>query len=129
MAIIIFQHRIYRSDLQNNPNILYVFGDNLQREGMGGQAGHMRGEPNAIGIATKRAPSCNDGDFFSDKYEELGVVRNDLATLLENTHRPIVVPSDGIGTGLSELPQRSPMIHKFIKQWFLDNLAVTVPWN
>jgi hypothetical protein len=129
MAIIIFQHRIYRSDLQANPNILYVFGDNLQREGMGGQAALMRGEPNAIGIVTKRAPSCNDEDFFSDNPEELQLVRGDLSKLLGQIHRAIVVPSDGIGTGLSELPQRSPLIHEFIKQWFLHNLAVTVPWN
>jgi hypothetical protein len=40
---ILYQHRIYRMDLIANPNILYVFGDNTKRVGMGGQAGEMRG--------------------------------------------------------------------------------------
>lgn len=41
--IVIKQKWIKREDLQNNPNIIYLFGDNVSRIGMGNQAGEMRG--------------------------------------------------------------------------------------
>jgi hypothetical protein len=129
--MIIFQHRIYRSDLQNNPSVYYVFGDNLQREGLGGQAAHMRGEPNAVGIATKRMPSCEEEAFFSDQPGEMSDVSVDLMHLklhLTAGHT-LIVPSDGLGTGLSELPTRSPKIHALIKDFFKNELGVVVPWK
>ncbi|MEC7290450.1 MAG: hypothetical protein VXW22_10215, partial [Pseudomonadota bacterium] len=54
--IILRQHRIYRQDLRANPGTIYVFGDNTERVGLGGQAKEMRGEPNARGIATLWSP-------------------------------------------------------------------------
>ena len=53
---VIYQKRICRDDLRRNPNAVYIFGDNEARTGLGGQAREMRGEPNAMGIATKRSP-------------------------------------------------------------------------
>ena len=61
---ITFQERITRADLRANPDTLYVFGDNMRRRGMGGQAAEMRGEPNAVGIPTKWRPSRTEWDFF-----------------------------------------------------------------
>ena len=46
--MIIMQYRIYRSDLELNPDILYCFGDNDHREGLGGQAKECRGEKNSF---------------------------------------------------------------------------------
>ena len=40
---------ITRADMQENPGTLYLFGDNVQREGDIGQSKEMRGEPNACG--------------------------------------------------------------------------------
>ena len=37
-----------------NPRAIYVFGDNLLRKGLGGQAKEMRGEPNTLGIVSKK---------------------------------------------------------------------------
>jgi hypothetical protein len=54
--MIIYQKYIKREDLRANPTVLYVFGDNEARTGLGGQAKEMRGEPNAVGIATKASP-------------------------------------------------------------------------
>ena len=54
-----YQKWIERSDLQNNPEDVYIFGDNYARQGLCGQAKAMRGEPNALGIATKRTPDHN----------------------------------------------------------------------
>jgi hypothetical protein len=65
--MIIKWKRIYREDLRNNPDFMFLFGDNLQRTGLGGQAKEMRGEFNAIGIATKKSPSLSDDAFFTDE--------------------------------------------------------------
>lgn len=98
----------------------YVFGDNMWREGLGGQAREMRGEPNAIGIPTKHTPHRRTNAYFTD---------DDLCNTLvmeriENTlHRVVVVlklgynvvyPADGIGTGLSQLPKRAPKFYEWL---------------
>ena len=42
--------------LRSMPEKIFVFGDNLLQRGTKGQAA-IRGEPNAVGVPTKRAPS------------------------------------------------------------------------
>ena len=93
--------------LRQNPEKIYVFGDNMKRYGKGGQA-VIRDEPNAFGIATKRYPSMEDWAFFSDKDDEFDCVLNDLRGLyvLSKTHT-IVFPRAGIGTGLAKMELKS----------------------
>ncbi len=116
--MIIYQSRIYRRDLRANPNVLYVFGDNLERVGFGGQAAEMRGEPNAVGVATKNAPGMNDDDFFSDDEFQRNIViistDFDRARAQHRRGDLVVVPADGIGTGLSEMPLRAPRTFEFL---------------
>ena len=118
--MIIYQSRIYRADLRANPDVYYIFGDNVERIGLGGQAKEMRGEPNAVGVATKWAPRMNDSDFFSDdQYDEITqILLNDLrpimVPILYQSSKCVIVPMDGIGTGLSELPTRAPKIYQFL---------------
>lgn len=112
---------ITREMLQAEPDARFVFGDNVQRVGMGGQAASMRGEPNAIGVATKRRPGMRDADFFCDGNQDtIGIVDRDIdrvvAALLEG--RTVYVPKDGLGTGLSELPARAPELHTHIVDRF-----------
>lgn len=58
---------ITRQMMRAEPTTLFVFGDNLAQVGYGGQAKEMRGEPNAVGIPTKRKPSRTAPDeFFTD---------------------------------------------------------------
>ena len=114
-----FQHRIYRQDLKYNRNIYYVFGDNVARAGYGGQAKEMRGEPNAVGVVTKWKPTNDDDAFFSDdnyQYEKL-LISEDLERIhdLLVAGKIVVFPSDGLGTGLSELPIRAPKLDAFIR--------------
>ena len=45
---------ITRDKIKENPDVLYLFGDNLLRKGLGGQAKEMRGEPNTLGIVSKK---------------------------------------------------------------------------
>ena len=62
--MIIYQDWITRQDLLDNPDRIYLFGDNVQRQGFGGQAKEMRGEPNAIGIITKKKPEHTPDAYF-----------------------------------------------------------------
>ena len=106
--MVILQSRIYRADLQANPAVIYVFGDNERRYGFGGQAKEMRGEHNAVGVATLKAP----GLFWTEAeaQRQMAVIDADMKPLFAAAHlgRTIVFPLDGIGTGLSELERRSP---------------------
>ena len=117
---VLFQHRIYRRDLQNNPNVIYVFGDNLMKAGYGGQAAQMRGEPNAFGIPTKRRPDNADDAFFSDQADDVerieSIFLEHILTLQEMLvkGKVVVIPSDGLGTGLSDMPNRAPRLYAFL---------------
>lgn len=57
--------------LRDNPNVTFVFGDNLIRKGKGGAA-KLRDEPNAYGFITKKYPNNDDGSFYRPpEYAEL----------------------------------------------------------
>ena len=103
------------SQCKANPNKLYIFGDNLRRVGKGGQA-IIRDEKNAFGIATKRLPSMSIDAFFKDRDDEYIVVFQDitdLQNLIETgEYDTVVFPRDGLGTGLSRMPEKSPKLFK-----------------
>lgn len=120
--MLIYQKHITREDIKANPNVLYVFGDNLERVGMGGQAYEMRGEPNSVGIPTKKRPSQHSDSFFSDDDYELFIKEsyNDIQRLINhyvNNSGTIVWPLDDIGTGLADLPNKAPKIYAFIQEY------------
>lgn len=119
---------ITREDLRRNSTTLFVFGDNLQEKGYGGQAKEMRGEPNAIGIPTKKKPSMTPDSFFSD--DDLTAIKDcidekimAIALHLEKGF-DVVFPENGIGTNLAKLEEKAPKIHEYINRrinWlFLD---------
>lgn len=101
----------YSVDLcRQYPDSVFVFGDNLDRHGRGGQA-IIRYEPNTFGIPTKRFATMQTGAFFKDSPCERQHVLNALRDLWSIArHRDIIFPSAGIGTGLAQMPQRSPLI-------------------
>jgi hypothetical protein len=125
---VIKQKRIFRVDLKANPDVLYLFGDNDKRFGMGGQAGEMRGEPNACGVRTKWRPDMLSNSFFTDEiFEKVrDMIDADLDRAVARLRQGgiVVVPSDGLGTGLSELPTRAPRIAKYL-DWALEHLDST----
>lgn len=114
------QKWITREDLRANPDKYFVFGDNVQRAGFAGQAKEMRGEPNAIGVVTKWAPSMDPKAFFDDTAACRMLVERDLLVVQQalDRGRTVIVPADGIGTGLSRLPRHAPKLHTFIVNWF-----------
>jgi hypothetical protein len=118
--MIYYQKMIYRQDLRNNPDKLYLFGDNCLRTGLGGQAKEMRGEPNAVGVRTKKKPSMSEDSFFTD--DDLELFKMMMVLDLDRPFRHIqnggsvVIPTDGLGTGLSQLPERAPKLNLFLLQ-------------
>jgi hypothetical protein len=109
-----------RTYIKAHPDWLFIFGDNLDRAGMGGQAAEARGEPNAIGIATKRSPHMGTTAFLGDQdYDEwFAAEKPTLARLMtaSRSGRTIIWPLDGIGTGLANLERQSPSIWNDIEQ-------------
>jgi len=114
---LIFQKVYKRDDPRRNPDVLYVFGDNVRRVGMGGQAAEMRGEPNAVGVATKYSPY----DFFGESAAQIvaqnRIIDQDMKPLFAHLKRggTLVWPSDGIGTGLAALPTKAPSTFEHMK--------------
>lgn len=110
--------RYERDDLKANRNKLFVFGDNMARKGFGGQAKACRGEPNALGIPTKWLPATSKSSYFCDN--DIGKVEPEIAHAFKMLEihlqggGTVVWPADGVGTGLADLPNKAPAIHKYI---------------
>lgn len=108
---------IKRSALRAQPKWLWVFGDNFTRQGMGGQAAEMRGEPNAVGLVTKRTPGWMDFDFLTDwdLFTVQEISKPDIAKLQDclRTNGTVVWPRADIGTGRAQLARRAPRVRKF----------------
>lgn len=115
---VIKQKMIYRYQLKKNPKVLYLFGDNDKRVGYGGQAKEMRDEPNAVGVRTKWAPGMEDHEFFSDVNLMMNkmMIMSDLTRAIDHLKAGgiVVIPEDGLGTGLSQLPKRAPLTNAYL---------------
>jgi hypothetical protein len=113
---------ISRAFARAHPNDLFVFGDNLARNGFGGQAREMRGEPNAIGLPTKRLPSMRPEAFLSDAdlSEITRVIAVDCLRLMDQLKHGGVVfmSSHGIGTGRARLAEKAPKIFIYYDDFF-----------
>jgi hypothetical protein len=130
-----YQKHITRKDVQDNfPRRLYLYGDNMERRGFGGQARELRGEPNAIGVPTKRTPNMGDLAFFTNEDFDDAEVKNsidfatDMAFAWLAAGGEVVVPKDGIGTGLAQLEVRAPKIFDYINDRLkkLEHFAETI---
>lgn len=106
-----------RARVSADPGTLYVFGDNLEQRGRGGQA-VIRGLPNAVGVPTKRRPSMDEDAFFTDA--DLREVQASIDAAFARLHRhlarggTIAWPADGVGTGRARLAERAPAIAHYI---------------
>lgn len=105
---------------------VWVFGDNCQRRGRKGQA-CIRGEPNAMGIRTKKAPGYRSGDFFTDM--EYGnncmMIREDVDAIIDKVTAPtnweecyegivITKRENWPGTGLARMELYAPKTFQFL---------------
>jgi hypothetical protein len=128
---LIYQKRISRADLRANPEQIYVFGDNVQRKGLGGQAYEMRGEPNSFGIPTKWFPKMTPEAFFWDSQRDkiepiLDPLYLHLIRILKEG-RTIVWPEDDIGTGMSRMNVYAPKIWAELRDIRINLLEKTLP--
>lgn len=127
--MLIFQQQITSDDLTNNPRVLYLFGDNYTRRGLGGQAKVMRPHGNAHGIATKWLPTTEPHAFFSD--DDFDTISEILSV---DFHRPrsvirqggvVVCPAAGLGTGLSQLPKRAPKVMDLVRTHITTLMSIS----
>jgi hypothetical protein len=111
------------ADVKANPNKIYVFGDNLQRTGTGGQA-VIRNNPNAMGIVTKLKPTMNPDAFMSD--DDIDMNRQNIDSdirKIKNKNKTLVFPKDGFGTGLAKLKEKAPQTYAYLKQRLLEEFG------
>jgi hypothetical protein len=91
---------------------------------MGGQAAEMRGEPNAVGIRTKKSPGRENEDFWSDRNFDINCskIEDDLARVKNHLRRggTVVIPADGIGTNRAEMEKRCPKTFYVLQQALLS---------
>jgi hypothetical protein len=123
-----FQRMITREDIQANPDTLYVFGDNLARYGKGGQAAEMRGEPNAVGVVTKKLPKRTPDAYMSDDdlEENVAAMRKDLERVWEalRAGKVVVFPMAGIGTDRAELKDRAPKTNAALQKMLKETRRI-----
>lgn len=111
---------ITRQFVRTHPDKIFLFGDNLEQRGFGGQAAAMRCEPNAIGIPTKKSPTYSADAFFCDNEFEQHKVAIDrafaqLTKTASDATQVIVIPANGLGTGRVELERRAPRTFAYLQ--------------
>lgn len=92
---------------------MYIFGDNCQHIGKGGQA-IIRDEPNTFGISTKYdiMHSYSDTRLLENKINILQEIEA-IKSLSDNFYS-VVFPKYGLGTGLAALHWRAPKTFIFL---------------
>lgn len=116
---------ITRSFVKAHPDHIFLFGDNLAGKGFGGQAAAMRGEPNAVGIPTKKYPSNSTESFFCDteleqNREAIDLAFDRLSALISIVTKFVVIPADGLGTGRAQLQEQAPLTFAYLQKRIKD---------
>ena len=111
-------------DVRNDPESVYVFGDNVVGKGNAGQA-VVRGLPNAMGIPTKYAPSMGANAFFRDVGGNIAPAAKQAIdkaiAAIKATGKPVVFSKGGLGTGLAKLqeaPATLAYLNRAVKEAF-----------
>ncbi len=112
---------VTRARVRHDRSVVFVYGDNMEGRGLGGQAREMRGEPNTIGVPTKWRPGRKARDYFTDAdlrdrdvwHAIHGAFERVRAALRDG--KTVVIPADGLGSGRAELPTRAPKLYAMIE--------------
>jgi guanylate kinase len=110
--------KITPSYVRSQPDTLFVFGDNDQRRGAGGQA-KIRNEPNTIGFRTKKAPRTNASAYYTDsEYKEnISKMKEDLEEISRRSaDYDSVYFIPGIGEGRAKLKEKAPKTYAWMKE-------------
>ncbi len=127
----IFQGNWTNIDVMKNSHKYFVFGDNCERWGKGGQA-IIRDLKNTIGIRTKKKPDNLSTSFLNDiEYEDnCQLILEDILLIKEKIllSQDIVLSKNGYGTGLAKMSERSPETFNYLNDCLrnflhFDNLS------
>jgi len=117
MKIEIFKGNWNREHVINNPDKLFIYGDNNARIGTGGQA-IIRNLPNSMGLRTKKGPSKKSVAYYSDDEFDINIknIIDDVFLIKSEAMlgRTIVFSDGGYGTGLASLGQKAPKTFKYL---------------
>ena len=102
---------ITRADLKANRDLIYVYGDNVQREGRRGLARDMRGEVNAHPISISWGPF---EPFTTDSIQAAKThITDDLRALADRTALCLIWPMTGIVPEFLTMPDE---LYAFMRQ-------------
>lgn len=117
MNIEVFIGKWYPSIILENPKKFFIFGDNDQRFGKGGQA-CIRDCFNTQGIRTKKAPFLNDKNAYykdleySDNILKIERDIQKIKTIAKNY--TIVFSENGYGNGFAKLEEKAPATYSYL---------------
>ena len=107
------------SDVKTAPDYLFIFGDNDIKKGKKGQA-IIRDEKNTFGIPTKKKPNYELSSYYYDEEYEINILKINFAfskldTIIKSKkYKGIILPEDGIGSGLAKLKENAPKTLEYI---------------
>jgi len=114
-------------ECKESPKSLFVFGDNDDKKGAGGQA-IIRYCKNSIGIPTKKHPNNNVSSFYTDDtyYDNCFKIYFAISKLIIASTKfdEIVFPEDGFGTGLAKLPEKAPKTLAYLDKMIEDVFGI-----
>lgn len=104
-----------------NPHCLFVFGDNQERVGMGGQA-IIRNCHNAIGICTKKSimHAMRDDEYIQNQVSIDKDIMSIKKSVEDNGYTFIVFPSSGLGWGRAYMQTACPKTALYLSQRLLE---------
>ncbi len=133
---ILLQEKILREDLRKHPDRVYLYADNVKREGYGSQASEMRGEPNAFAIPTMHTANDDVEAYFSDRDYAENIAKIDAAFAAIPKDRPIVLPigkaKEGsikvsIGGGLAYMKQKAFATYQYLQGKLAELVSAPEP--
>lgn len=126
--LILVSKRFSIEQCRVNFDTLFVFGDNLERTGMGGQA-IIREQSNSVGFATKKRPSRSGEEFFTDEEfeENCKIIEEEIVKINkyaeEKEYKAIAFPLAGLGVGLSNMQQKCPKTFCYMTTRLLESFG------
>ncbi|MEL6728488.1 MAG: hypothetical protein AAFP81_13790 [Pseudomonadota bacterium] len=119
---VVWQTWITRDDVRANPDLIYVYGDNVAGEGRRGLARHLRHEPNTHAIA------ISWGAFEPFTYETADLARDhidrDLDALSARAPATLVWPLNGIFEEFVAVPEE---LRLYLYQEVRRRFNLTIP--
>lgn len=122
---------ITRSDVFQRRDLIFVFGDNDQRKGRGGQAYACRGQPNAIGVRLKKTPADHPSAYWSDDDFETNARKIDedvaaIRSVLE-AGMTVVFPKGGLSIGSANLEDVAPRTAAYLRERLASLKTIDAP--